>query len=93
LISFISQINRSELWYTDSGNAYLKGTTKEKVYIVGGPEFGDFTGHNLVIYKALYGLRSSGTHWHQRFVNVLRFLEITLQVQNRHLDSFKREYK
>jgi Reverse transcriptase (RNA-dependent DNA polymerase) len=45
---------------------------KEKVYIVGGPEFGDLEGHTLVIHKVLYGLRSSGLCWHQRFANVLR---------------------
>jgi hypothetical protein len=54
------------------GNAYLEAKTKEKVYIVGGPEFGELEGHILIIYKALYGLRTSGLCWHQRFAGVLR---------------------
>jgi hypothetical protein len=43
--------------YGDVGNAYLEATRKEKVYIVGGPEFGSLEGHVLVIDQALYGLR------------------------------------
>ena len=45
---------------------------KEKVYIVSGPEFGPLEGHNLIIIKALYGLRTSGLRWHERLANCLR---------------------
>jgi Reverse transcriptase (RNA-dependent DNA polymerase) len=44
------------------------------VYIIGGPGFGTLKGHTLLIDKALYGLRSSGLCWHQRFADVLRDL-------------------
>jgi hypothetical protein len=47
-----------ELWGTNVGNAYLEAKTKEKVYIVGGPEFGSLEGHTLLDDKTLYGLRS-----------------------------------
>jgi hypothetical protein len=60
-----------ELWGADIGNAYLEALTKEKVYIIGGPEFGDLSGHTLLIFKALYGLRSSGLCRQQNFVDVL----------------------
>jgi hypothetical protein len=53
------------------GSAYLEALTKEKVYMVAGPEFGDLAGHTLLIFKALYGLRSSGLCWNQRFADVL----------------------
>jgi Reverse transcriptase (RNA-dependent DNA polymerase) len=33
---------------------------------------GSLDGHTLLIDKALYGLRSSGLYWHQRFADVLR---------------------
>ena len=46
--------------------------TKEKVYIVAGPEFGDREGHVLIISKALYGLHSSGLRWSERLADVLR---------------------
>lgn len=63
LVTFIAELNGLDLWATDIGNAYLEAKTKEKVYIVAGPEFGEREGCNLVIYKALYGLRASGVRW------------------------------
>ena len=72
LIVFLAELNSLELWGADVGNAYLEAKTKEKVYIVAGPEFGRLEGHTLLIDKALYGLRSSGLCWHQRFADVLR---------------------
>ena len=55
----------------DIGNAYLEAQTLEKVYIVAGPEFGEHEGHTLVIVKALYGLYTSGLHWHERLADCL----------------------
>jgi hypothetical protein len=60
LIVFLAKLNPLELWGADVGNAYLEVLTKEKEYIIGGPEFSDLAGHTLLIYKALYCLRSSG---------------------------------
>jgi hypothetical protein len=41
----MAELNGLELWGADVGNAYLEAKTKEKVYIVGGPEFGSLEGH------------------------------------------------
>jgi Reverse transcriptase (RNA-dependent DNA polymerase) len=71
LVIFLAKLNQLEIWAADVGNAYLEALTKEKVYIIGGPEFGDLAGHTLLIYKALYGLRSSGLCRHQHFAKVL----------------------
>ena len=60
LVVFLAELNSLELWGADVGNAYLEATAKEKVYIIGGPEFGSLEGHTLIIFKALYGLQSSG---------------------------------
>jgi hypothetical protein len=60
LLIFLSELNNMHTWATDIGNAYLEAITDKKVYILAGPEFGELKGHILVIYKALYGLRSSG---------------------------------
>ena len=65
-----------KLWATDIGNAYLEATTREKQYIVAGPEFEELQGHILVIHKALYGLKSSGLRWSQRIHNIM--LELNL---------------
>jgi hypothetical protein len=56
---------------TDLKPGLLEAETLEKVYVVAGPEFGDREGHTLVIFKALYGLRSSGLRWHERFADCL----------------------
>ena len=56
---FIAELNDMEAYATDIGNAYLEATTQEKVCIKAGSEFGELEGHLLIIYKALYGLRSS----------------------------------
>ena len=78
LIVFLSELNGLELWQTDIGNAYLEAKTKEKVYVIAGPEFGkELEGHLLVIVRALYGLKTSGLRWHERFGDVLREMEFT----------------
>jgi hypothetical protein len=67
LVMFMADQNNFEFWATDIGNAYLEALTAEKVYIIAGLKFGEVEGHSLVIIKALYGLRSSGSRWHDRF--------------------------
>jgi hypothetical protein len=87
LVTFIAELNLLELWGADVGNAYLEAKTKEMVYIIGGPEFGELEGHTLIIYKALYGLRTSGLCWHQRFADVLRSMGfLPCKVENDNLD-------
>jgi hypothetical protein len=52
-------------------NAYLEALTSELVYINAGPEFKELEGHILLISKELYGLRSSGARWHDRFTDCI----------------------
>ena len=72
MLVFLAELNDLQTWSTDIGNAYLEAETKEKVFIIAGPEFGDLAGHTLIIVKALYGLRTSGARWHDRFADCLR---------------------
>ena len=59
----------------DIGSAYLNGITREKVYIIAGPEFGPkLEGKVLIIFKALYGLKSSGARFHEHLSSTLRKL-------------------
>ena len=74
MVIFLAELNNLKMWSTDIGSAYLEASTSEKVYIVAGPEFGDREGHILIIDKALYGLRSSGARWHDKFSDCLRDL-------------------
>jgi hypothetical protein len=70
---FLAELNGLETWATDFGKAYLEAKTLESCFIFGAvPEFGEREGHTLVIFKALYGLRTSGLRWHECFADGLR---------------------
>ena len=56
----LAALNDLDLQSADIENAYLTAPCREKVWTVGGPEFGSGEGKNYIIVKALYGLRSSG---------------------------------
>ena len=71
-IIFLSELNKLHLWQGNVGNAYLESYTQEKVYFIAGPEFGPLQGHTMKIIKALYGLHSSGLHFHERLSMVLQ---------------------
>ena len=77
IVTFLAELNGLQLYAADVSNAYLEATTKEKVYIVGGIGFGDLEGHTLVIFKALYGLKSSGRRWHEKLYDTLRDMGFT----------------
>jgi Reverse transcriptase (RNA-dependent DNA polymerase) len=49
----------------------------EKLMITAGPEFNKLEGHTLIIYKAVYGLRSSGACWHEKLSDMLKDMEFT----------------
>ena len=68
----IGELNGLKCMVGDVGNAYLEAYTKELVGFVAGPEFGDCEGHTLIIVKALYGLRSSGRQWAEKFADTMR---------------------
>lgn len=77
ILLFLAELNGLKVWGTDIGNAYLEALTSENVCIRAGPEFGALAEHLLIIYKALYGLRSSGVRWHEKLSDVLRKEDFT----------------
>jgi len=52
----IAAMNKLKVCAADIGNAFLYGTTKEKVFIIAGKEFGEHQGKCLIIDKGLYRL-------------------------------------
>ena len=42
LVTFLAELNKLLLWGGDVGNAYLEASTKEKLYIIAGPELENF---------------------------------------------------
>ena len=76
-MSFLAELNGLDLKSADVGNAYLTAYTKEAICFKAGPEFGPLEGHTFAIQKALYGLRSSGARFHEKFADTLRSLGFT----------------
>ena len=71
---FLAELNKLLLWGGDVGNACLEALTKEKLYIIAGPEFGELQGHILIIYKALYGTRTGRSCWHDKLFDILQHM-------------------
>jgi hypothetical protein len=76
LLIFLAELNDLPTWATGICYAYLEALTSEKVCIIAGPEFGNLQGPVMIIYKALYGLCSSGPCWHDRFSDCLCMLKV-----------------
>ena len=58
----------------DIGNAFIQAKTKEKVFSICGPEFGEYHKCKIIIKKALYGLTTSALQWRNLFADFLRSL-------------------
>ena len=55
----LANMNGLKVCAADISSAYLYAKTREKHYIIAGPEFGELEGKKLVINHSLYGLRTS----------------------------------
>ena len=55
----------------DVGTAFLYGTTREKVYVVAGPEFEGLEGQPLILRKGCYGLRTSAARFHEHLAETI----------------------
>ena len=72
LAFLVAALNDLDLVMIDVGNAFVNADSREKVCARAGPEFGEFEGCIVLIVKALYGLRSSGSAWHAHFSDHLK---------------------
>ena len=72
LVLLLTELNGLYYWGTDAGNTCLEALTTEKVNAVSGLKFGPLEGHNLIIIKVSYGLRTYGLRWHERLADYLR---------------------
>ena len=78
----LGELNDLQLMAGDIGYAYLNSYTKEKVAFKADASFGDLEGHTLIIDKAIYGLRSSGARYHERFAETMRQMNFTPSYAN-----------
>jgi len=74
----LAALNDIDILAYEIGNAYLNATPREKVYTTAGPEFGaELQGRNILIVRALYGLKSSGAAWRSHLANTLHHMGFT----------------
>jgi hypothetical protein len=77
----IAALNDISIQMCDIGNAYLNALPREKVYTMAGAEFGnELLGRNVLIVRALYGLKSSGAAWCSHLASTLYHLGYTLSL-------------
>ena len=57
LDSFLLKVQNLKCVTGDVGNAFLTAFTSEKIYVVAGPEFGEFEGQIMIMEKAVYGTK------------------------------------
>jgi len=69
----LAELNELQLCAADIAQAYLEANTREKLAIVGGPEFGELSGHTLILMKALYGARTSGNRFAEKLAGDLLY--------------------
>ena len=72
LLHLISHQMKLEQLCGDVGNAFVNAFTKEKIYAIAGPEFGDNVKKVVILERALYGLATSCERWHSHFSDTLR---------------------
>ena len=77
LVIFLGELNNLELKEADIGNAYLGAYTNEKLFIIAVPEFKELEGFILIFNKVLYGLKSSGKRWAERFYDIIKDMGFT----------------
>jgi hypothetical protein len=73
----VAKMNSLDMCAADVGNAFLYAKTREKVYVVAGPEFRPLQGKRLIIDKALYGLRTASARFHKHLSEKLRHMGFT----------------
>ena len=68
----IAAMNGLDVCAADVSTAFLYGKSREKVYIIAGPEFGELQGKTLIVDKGIYGLRSSAARFHEHISEKIR---------------------
>ena len=76
----LAELNGLDIMACDVGNAYLNAPCREKVWFQGGLVTGGDKGKILVITRALYGLKSSGTSWRNMLAGTLEDFGFTSTV-------------
>ena len=75
IIAFtLAALNGVEIRAADIGNSYLNAKCREKIWTVAGTKFGSEKGKVMLVFRALYGLKSFDAAWRQMLAQTLRDL-------------------
>jgi hypothetical protein len=67
----LAKLNDLEVKAADILNAYISALIKEKVWCALGPEFGPDAGKSTIIYRALYGMKSTVAAFHAHLADCM----------------------
>ena len=69
----IAALNDLDIKMCDIGNAYLNVETRERLWFTAGKEWGvEKADCQVIIVRALYGLKSSGAEWKKTFADYIK---------------------
>ena len=72
IMFLIAALNDLDIKMCDIGNAYLNAETRERLWFRAGKEWGSKAGCEVIIVRALYGLKSSRSEWKKIFAIYIR---------------------
>ena len=72
IMFLIAALNDLDVKMCDIGNAYLNAETRERLWFRAGKEWGSRANCEVIIVRALYGLKSSGAEWKKTFANYIK---------------------
>ena len=72
IMFLVAALNDLDVKMCDIGNAYLNAETRERLWFRAGKEWGSRAGCEVIIVRALYGLKSSGAEWKKTFASYIR---------------------
>ena len=73
IMFLVAALNDLNIEMCDIGNAYLNAETRERVWFRAGSEWGSSrAGCQVMIVRALYGLKTSGAEWKKTFAEYIK---------------------
>ena len=72
IMFLVTALNNLDVKMSDIGNAYLNAETRERIWFTAGQEWRSRAGYEVIIVRALYGLKSSGVKWKKTFSSYIK---------------------
>ena len=61
----LAQVQNLKCVTGNVSSAFLTAFTSEKIYVVAGPEFGEYEGQIMIMEKAVYGTKTAALCFHE----------------------------